>query len=112
MVATPGGGRDHVGDGVDDVHGGGQAAGVVVVAVVRATGPSSTCTCGSPVDEDAVALALRPVGRVLVAQAGDVLDDDARLAADHARRSRSACPRSSPAAIVPGRDLERPRRRG
>ena len=45
---------------------------------------SSIFTCGSPSIEDPVAAALRPVGRVVVAQAGDVLDDDALLAADHA----------------------------
>ena len=35
-------------------------------------------------DEDPVALPLRPVGRVVVAQAGDVLHHDALLAVDHA----------------------------
>ena len=54
-----GGGLDDVGDGVDHVHGGGQAAGVVVVAEVRREAELEV-DVGLALDLDAVAAPLRP----------------------------------------------------
>ena len=56
MVRRPGSACHHVGDGVDDVHGGGEAAGVVVVAVVGVE-LELDLQVGLALDEHAVAAA-------------------------------------------------------
>ena len=60
-----------------------EAAGVVVVADVGAE-LQLDLQVRLALDQDPVAAALGPVGGVVVAQAGDVLDDDALLTVDHA----------------------------
>ncbi len=66
---------------------------------------SSILRCGSPSIEHPVAAALRPVGRVVVAQAGDVLHHDALLAADQAD-DLEAHAGDRPLLDRAGRDLE------
>ncbi len=78
-----GGGGAHRGDGVEDPHGGGEQAAIVVVAVRRLHGELERVRRVA-LDGDAVALALRPMRRDVGVHAGDVLDDEPRLAAHDA----------------------------